>query len=172
MKEFGIKARRRQKFRHTTDSNHKPPVAPNLLSREFNPSKPNKVWASDITYIWTKQGWLYLGVTMDLYSRKIVGWSLQDHMKKELVIEAIEMGLSRRKIAPGAMHHSDRGSQYASHDFQSVLRKNHLKCSMSRKGECYDNAVVESFFNNLKSELMLKEFETKDHAKAEIFEYI
>lgn len=172
MKEFGIKAKRRRKFRHTTDSNHKLPVAPNLLNREFSPSEPNKAWASDITYIWTKQGWLYLAVTMDLYSRKIVGWSLQEHMKKELVIEALKMGLARRKLTIGAMHHSDRGSQYASQAFQAVLLQNQFTTSMSRKGECHDNAVVESFFNSLKSELILQDFETKAQAKNEIFEYI
>lgn len=172
MKEFGIKAKRRHKFRHTTDSNHKLPVAPNHLNREFSPGEPDKVWASDITYIWTKQGWLYLAVTMDLYSRKIVGWSLQDHMTKQLVIDAFKMGLSRRKPAPGGMHHSDRGAQYASKAFQSILLENKFKCSMSRKGECHDNAVVESFFNSLKSELILQDFETKAQAKAEIFEYI
>lgn len=172
MKEFGIKAKRRRKFRHTTDSNHNLTVAPNLLNREFRPDRPDKVWASDITYIWTKQGWLYLAVTMDLYSRKIVGWSLCDHMRKELVIDALKMGLSRRKPVPFALHHSDRGSQYASHIFQEMLLKNHFNSSMSRKGECYDNAVVESFFNSLKSELILQDFETKDQAKIEIFEYI
>ena len=165
MKKFGIKAKRRRKFRHTTDSTHKLPVAPNLLSRKFNPCEPNKTWASDISYVWTKQGWLYLAVTMDLYSRKIVGWSLQEHMKKDLVIDALKMGLSRRKMAPGALHHSDRGSQYASDAFQALLSDNHITASMSRKGECYDNAVVESFSTVLKVSSSLKTLRQKPRLK-------
>ena len=122
MKEFDIKAKKRRKFRHTTDSTHKLPLAPNILNREFNPSKPNKAWASDITYVWTKEGWLYLAVTMDLYSRKIVGWSLQDRMKKSLVVDAFSMGLKRRRPnTEDLLHHSDRGSQYASSDSKSPV---------------------------------------------------
>ena len=175
MKEFDIKAKKRRKFRHTTDSNHKLPLAPNILNREFNPSKPNKAWASDITYVWTKEGWLYLAVTMDLYSRKIVGWSLQDRMKKSLVVDAFSMGLKRRRPnTEDLLHHSDRGSQYASSDFQNILLDNKFTCSMSRKGECYDNAVVESFFKSLKNDIDIEDFatKTKQQAKAEIFEYL
>lgn len=172
MTEFAIKARRRKKIKHTTDSKHKLPVAPNILNRQFNPTEPNKVWASDITYIWTGEGWLYLAVTMDLFSRKIVGWSLQDHMRKDLVINAFKMGLARRRPKEGLLHHSDRGSQYASSDFQQILSQRNFRCSMSRRGECHDNAVVESFFNSLKSELILDDFKTKAQANTEIFEYI
>ena len=175
MKEFDIKAKKRRKFRHTTDSTHKLPLAPNILNREFNPSKPNKAWASDITYVWTKEGWLYLAVTMDLYSRKIVGWSLQDRMKKSLVVDAFSMGLKRRRPnTEDLLHHSDRGSQYASSDFQNLLLENKFTCSMSRKGECYDNAVVESFFKSLKNDIDIEDFatKTKQQAKAEIFEYL
>jgi len=175
MKEFDIKAKKRRKFRHTTDSTHKLPLAPNILNREFNPSKPNKAWASDITYVWTKEGWLYLAVTMDLYSRKIVGWSLQDRMKKSLVVDAFSMGLKRRRPnTEDLLHHSDRGSQYASSDFQNILLENKFTCSMSRKGECYDNAVVESFFKSLKNDIDIEDFatKTKQQAKAEIFEYL
>ena len=172
MAELGIKARRRKKFKHTTNSNHKLPVAHNLLNREFSPQKPNQSWASDITYISTREGWLYLAITMDLFSRKIVGWSLQDNMKKELVLDTLNMGLNRRKTRAGLLHHSDRGSQYASYKFQNILAKNKFKCSMSRKGECHDNAVVESFFNTLKTELVCDELKTKSQARTEIFEYI
>ena len=175
MKEFDIKAKKRRKFRYTTDSNHKLPLVPNILNRKLNPSKPNKAWASDITYVWTKEGWLYLAVTMDLYSRKIVGWSLQDRMKKSLVVDAFSMGLKRRRPnTEDLLHHSDRGSQYASSDFQNILLDNKFTCSMSRKGECYDNAVVESFFKSLKNDIDIEDFatKTKQQAKAEIFEYL
>ena len=172
MTEFGIKAKRRKKFKHTTQSKHSLPIAPNHLDRQFNPSVPNQSWASDITYIQTKQGWIYLAVTMDLFSRKIVGWSVKERMTKELVVEALQMALSQRKIKKGAIHHSDRGSQYASKKFLEILNSQGMKSSMSRKGECHDNAVVESFFNSLKGELLTNCFETRSQAKAEIFEYI
>ena len=172
MVEFGIKSKRRRKFKHTTDSKHNLAIAPNQLNREFNPNEANKVWASDITYIPTKDGFLYLAITMDLFSRKIIGWSLKDHMKKDLVIDALRMALQKRQITKGLLHHSDRGSQYASDKFQSILANQSIQCSMSRKGECYDNAVVESFFKSLKSELIGLGTQSKDQAKSELFEYI
>lgn len=173
MIEFGIRSKIKKKFKATTLSKHKLPTAPNLLERKFNPPTLNSVWASDITYIWTKEGWLFLGATLDLSSRKVVGWSVKDHMKTGLVLEALNMALKRRDIAPGLLHHSDQGVQYASKEYQEKLAKHQILSSMSRKGECYDNAVVESFFHTLKTELIyLTEFETKRQAIDAIFEYI
>ena len=149
------------------------PVAENLLNREFTPKCPDKAWASDITYIATGEGWLYLAVVMDLYSRKIVGWSMADHMRSDLVLDALNSALSQRRPQTGALHHSDRGVQYASHVYQTSLKGAGMVCSMSAKGECYDNAVVESFFGSLKTELVyLTQFKTRDEARKEIFEYI
>ena len=173
MNEFGIRSKIRRKYKATTNSKHNLPVAENILNREFDPKSPNHVWASDISYIWTKEGWLYLGITMDLFSRNIIGWSLKENMKTELALDALKMALSRRKFIPGLLHHSDRGVQYASKEYQKKLFQNKIICSMSRKGECYDNAVVESFFHTLKTELVYNtEFQTKQQAREAIFEYI
>ncbi len=133
----------------TTDSKHDLPVAENKLNQEFTASKPNQKWVTDITYIWTKEGWLYLAVVLDLYSRKVVGWAMDEHMERSLVIRALRMALLTRKPHKGLLHHSDRGSQYASNDYQKLLDDNKITCSMSRKGNCYDNAVMESFFATL-----------------------
>jgi len=138
----GVSVRRSKKFRVTTDSKHNLPVAPNLLNRKFNAENPNKAWASDITYVWTVEGWLYLSVILDLYSRRIVGWAVSNRINKQLVEGALRMAICRRRPEPGAIFHSDRGSQYCSLDFQKLLKSHGLISSMSRKGDCWDNAVA------------------------------
>ena len=173
MSENGIRARHKRKYRATTNSKHDLPVAPNLLDRQFRPDAPNKVWTADITFIPTGEGWLYLAVVLDLYDRSVVGWSMKDRMKTDLVQDALTMAWFKRKPAPGVMHHSDRGSQYASHAYQQQLEKYGMKCSMSRKGNCWDNAPTESFFNSLKNERVHgTNYATRDEAKADLFEYI
>ena len=173
MRVLGLKAIQKKKFKKTTDSNHNLPLKENLLNRNFDVSKPNKVWASDITYIPTAEGWLYLAVVIDLYSRKVVGWSINKRMTRQLVIDALNMGIKNRNPKKGLIFHSDRGSQYASHDFQKELWKNGIRSSMSRKGDCWDNAVAESFFSTIKTELIYqKEYKTRKQARQDIFEYI
>jgi putative transposase len=173
MKELGIKAKTKRRFKATTNSKHNLPVAPNLLEQNFEVTAPNKVWASDITYIPTQEGWLYLAVSMDLYSRMVVGWSMGDRITKQLVINAFNMAAKNRPGIEGSVHHSDRGSQYASYEFQNILESYNMLCSMSRKGNCYDNAVVESFFHSLKTEWVHHyRYKTRKEAKASIFEYI
>jgi len=152
MRELGLKVAAKKRFRVTTDSRHGHPVAPNLLDRQFTVAAPDQVWGTDITYLWTQVGWLYLAVVLDLYSRKVVGWSLKNHMTTDLVIDALRMAVSRRHPPPGLLHHSDRGSQYASEAYQAELKRYGMICSMSGKGDCWDNAVVERFFRSLKSE--------------------
>lgn len=173
MRENGIRARFKKKFRRTTDSKHDYPVAPNLLKRCFEINEPDKVWASDITYIYTDEGWLYLATVMDLYSRRIVGWSMNERMAEHLVIDALEMAVGARRPAPGLLHHSDRGSQYAGYKYQEKLKKHGMLCSMSRKGDCWDNAVMESFYRSLKveSDYSVK-YKTRKEAKRDIFMYI
>ena len=175
MRKYSILARYKRKYKTTTDSRHTLPVAPNLLNRQFNVSVPNQVWVSDITYIPTQEGWLYLATTLDLYSRKIVGWAMDQRMQKSLVIRALQMALHNRRPNPlqRLMHHSDRGSQYASKLFETLLKVNDIRCSMSRKGNCWDNAVAESFFRTLKEELVYQQrYKTRDDARHSIFEYI
>ena len=173
MKKAGIIYTAKKKFKVTTDSKHPFPVSPNLINREFSVSLPNKIWCSDITYIWTKQGWAYLAVVIDLFSRKVIGWSLKDHLRTSLTIEALSMAYFRRKPKPGLIHHSDRGSQYASYDYQSLLNDYHMIGSMSRKGDCWDNAVAESFFGTLKSELINdKTYETREELRVDVLEFI
>jgi putative transposase len=152
MHEYDIRAKTARKFRHTTSSQHTRPVAENLLDRQFNPSKPNEVWLADITYIWTREGWLYLAAVENLYSRRVVGWSMAEHMESRLVVDALEMAISRRLPEEGLLAHSDRGSQYASEHYQTLLLKHGIDCSMSGKGQCGDNAPMESFFGSLKKE--------------------
>ena len=152
MRRDGLQAKSRRRFKATTDSRHTHPVAPDLLHREFNPEGPNRVWASDITYIWTLEGWLYLAVIIDLYSRGIVGWSMAERLTSPLVRDALQMALQQQRPPAGLLHHSDRGSQYAAGDYQELLTKNGILCSMSRRGNCWDNAPVESFFSTLKRE--------------------
>ncbi len=173
MKENGIRARHKRRFKATTDSKHSLPVAPNLLDRNFTPSAPNQVWTADLTYIWTAEGWLYLAVVLDLFNREVVGWSLKPRMTADIVIDALTMAWFRRKPAPGLIHHSDRGSQYASHAFQARLNEYGMICSMSRKGNCWDNAPTESFFNSYKNERVHgTRYETRAQAIADAFDYI
>ena len=154
MAEEGITGTPPKPFKRTTDSKHDHDIADNILDREFSVDAPDTAWATDITYVHTWEGWMYLAVVVDLFSRRIVGWAMATHMRTELVLGALEMALGRRAPALGMLHHSDRGSQYASHDYRDALRKNNIVCSMSRKGDCWDNAVVESFFATLKKELI------------------
>lgn len=173
MRDAGIRAKTVKKYKATTNSNHTLPVAENLLNREFAAEKPNQKWVSDITYVWTDEGWLYLAGVMDLYGRTIVGFSMADHMRKSLVIAALNQAVDRTKAGKGLLVHSDRGIQYASHAYQDVLKKNGFKCSMSRRGNCWDNAPMESFWGKLKQEWLYgQRFKTRDEAKAAIFEYI
>jgi transposase InsO family protein len=148
-------------------------VAPNVLERDFSPEKPNSTWATDITYVWTGEGWLYLAVVLDLFSRMVVGWSMSEHIDTKLVLGALEMALQGRKPPQGLIHHSDRGSQYASAEYRQALASRGIHCSMSRKGNCWDNAVVESFFSSLKMELIyLTDFTTRHQARSALFEYL
>lgn len=172
MRKNGIRSKKHKKFKQTTDSKHKLPVAPNLLDREFSPRKPNLVWVTDITYCATEEGWIYLATYVDLFSRKVVGWSMSPRMTADLVIDALRMGIFRQKKAP-LMVHSDRGSQYASDAFRRELKKYRCMRSMSRKGNCWDNAVAESFFGTLKTELVHHEkYKTREDARLGIFDYI
>jgi transposase InsO family protein len=174
MREVGLSAKQRRKFKlSTTDSNHDQPIAPNLLARDFEASRPNQKWSGDITFIPTAAGWLYLAVILDLYSRRIVGWAMSDSLDRSLVLRALQMALATRKPEPGLLHHSDRGSQYASSDYRALLTKYQIQASMSRKGNCYDNAPVESFFATLKTELIhQRRYLTRQEAQTDIFEYI
>ena len=173
MCENGIRAKQKRKFKVTTDSKHSHPVALNLLARDFEATAPNQKWAADITYIPTTEGWLYLAAIMDLYSRMIVGWSMSSRMTRRPVLDALDMAVGRRRPGPGLLHHSDRGSQYACGDYQEALRGHGMLCSMSRKGDCWDNAPMESFFHTLKTELVNhRRYQTRWEAKADIFEYI
>ena len=173
MKKHGIRAKTKRKFRVTTDSKHKLPVAPNLLARNFSPAKPNQTWAGDITYVWTREGWLFLAVIVDLFSRQIVGWSLDKTMTRELVLSALRQAYFRRKPGTGLVFHSDRGSQYCSKEFRRQLTEYRMVQSQSRKANCWDNACVESFFHTLKTELVYHEdFQTRDEAQCVIFEWV
>jgi transposase InsO family protein len=173
MREEGIVARRPRRFRKTTLSNHDLPVAANLLEREFTTESPNEAWVSDITYIWTRQGWAYLAIVLDLFSRRVVGWALRDHLRTELVTEALDHAVQRRSLRPGLIHHSDRGCQYASKVYRDMLTEHGMEASMSRKGDCWDNAVAESFFATLRAELTERcEWATHGQARAAIHEFI
>lgn len=173
MVKLGLRAKTKRKFKSTTDSKHNLPVAPNLLDQNFTVSERDQVWCSDITYIRTTEGWLYLAVVIDLFSRRVIGWSMRDNMKKSLVLAALDMALKSRKPAPGAIHHSDRGSQYCSKTYRSKLLANGLTASMSRRANCYDNSVVESFFHTLKTEhVYFHSFQTKSEALHSVFEFI
>jgi putative transposase len=172
MKNHQIAANRKRKFVITTDSKHGLPVAANKLNQDFTASHPNQKWVTDISYVWTTEGWLYLAVVLDLFSRKVVGWSMNASMERGLVIAALRMALQARKPPTGLLHHSDRG-QYASNDYQQVLTEHGISCSMSRKGNCYDNAVMESFFATLKQELIYRrQYRSRKDTKQDIFEYI
>ena len=173
MRENGIIVERTRKFKATTDSDHTFNIAPNLLERDFTADRPNQKWAGDISYIWTREGWLYLAVILDLHSRRVIGWAVSDRMKRDLAIRALKMAIALRSPPPGCVFHSDRGSQYCSHDYQKILREHGLQSSMSGKGNCYDNAVVETFFKTIKAELVWRRtWETRRQAETSIFQYI
>jgi transposase InsO family protein len=175
MREAGIRARRPRRFRRTTDSRHALPIAPNLVERRFDEvaSTPNKLWVSDLTYVRTWQGWVYLCVFLDVFSRKVVGWTLGETMETHLVTDALKMALTRRSPGAGLMVHSDRGSQYASHAFRSLLAAHGIIQSMSRKGDCWDNAVAESFFASIKGDLLDRQsWATSAHVEVAVAEWI
>jgi len=173
MRQDGIRAKTVTKWRTTTQSNHQWPVAANTLNRQFTVAAPNRVWAGDITYVWTLEGWLYLAVLLDLYSRRVVGWAMSQRITVELTEQALTMALAKRAPTAGLLHHSDRGSQYAATSYQRVLDAYGLLPSMSRKGNCWDNACVESFFGTLKRELVdQRRYVTREEARQDIFEYI
>jgi transposase InsO family protein len=174
MREDGVSVKPRRRFvPRTTDSDHPHPIAPNVLDRNFATTAPNQKWACDLTYVWTDEGWLYLSVVIDLFSRKVVGWSMSDDLKAQGVAEALEMAIARRRPGVGLLHHSDRGVQYACALYRDLLAGHGIACSMSRPGNCYDNAVTESFFGTVKSELVNRtRYRTREEARASIFEWI
>jgi len=173
MRADGLRPMTKRRFKVTTDSKHDLPVAGNLLNRQFACDAPNRVWVSDITYIWTMEGWLYLAVVIDMFNRAVVGWSMSERIDRVLALDALGMAVSRRSPSAGLIHHSDRGSQYASYDYQNALLSHRMLCSMSRKGDCWDNAVAESFFGSLKTERVhQRRYRTRDEARTDIFEYI
>jgi len=173
MRIQGLRARPKRRYRTTTDSRHGLPVSPNLLARRFAVAQPNTAWVTDMTYLWTAQGWLYLAVIIDLFSRRVVGWSMSERIDRKLALDALRMALAQRRPQPGLIHHSDRGSQYASGDYQQQLAQHGLRGSMSRRGDCWDNAVAESFFASLKLELVYQvQWRTRAEVRTAIFEYI
>ena len=185
MRDNGIVVERTRKFKATTDSNHTFNIAPNLLDRDFHAPEPNQKWAGDISYIWTREGWLYLalaivlgpmadhGSLLDLHSRRVIGWAVSNRMKRDLAIRALRMAVALRAPPRGCIFHSDRGSQYCSHDYQKILREHGFKASMSGKGNCYDNAAIETFFKTIKAELIWRRtWETRRKAETAIFQYI
>jgi transposase InsO family protein len=173
MREKKLAARTRRRFRTTTDSKHGFPIAPNVLERDFTASAPDRAWVTDITFLWTAQGWLYLAVILDLFSRRVVGWATSQNVDRHLALAALDTAVARRRPAAGLVHHSDRGSTYASSDYRKALDARGLECSMSRKGDCWDNAVAESFFSTLKRELEgIDDFESRAGAALSIGDYI
>jgi transposase InsO family protein len=173
MHDHGIKARGKRKFKATTDSNHSMPVAPNLLARDFSPVAPNTAWTSDVTYIATDEGWLYLAVILDLFNREVVGWSMKPHMRQDLVVDALRMAWFRRHPAPGLIMHSDRGSQYCSKVFTKATKAYGMRASMSRKGDCWDNAPTESLWGSLKvGRLHGTRFATRRAAMDEVIDWL
>ena len=173
LKKAGLSCKNKRKFKVTTDSKHDKPIAPNWLNRQFDVEKPDQYYVGDITYIWTQEGWLYLAIVLDLFSRKIVGWSMARHMRASLVNDALLMAIWSRKPAKGLIWHSDRGSQYASDSHRKLLKDHGIIQSMSGKGDCWDNAVSESFFHSLKTELVYHcQFKTREEARQAIFDYI
>lgn len=173
MRQLDLQVVPTKRFKVTTNSRHNYSVAPNLLDRQFDVALPNKVWGTDISYLWTQEGWLYLAVVIDLFNRKVVGWSIDKRMTTELVINALNMAVWRRRPPKGLLHHSDRGSQYASHAYQAELEKYGMICSMSGKGDCWDNAVVERFFRSLKTERTNHcIYQTREAARQDVIDYI
>jgi putative transposase len=173
MRHHGIQGRHKRRVPRTTDSKHSLPVAPNLLDRQFTAPAPNRIWLADITYIPTGEGWLYLAVVLDMFSRRVVGWAMSETMPQELTMTALQMAITNRRPAPGLVHHSDRGSQYAARAYRRLLEEHSMLCSMSRKGDCWDNAPMESFFGSMKTELEDGTvFETRQAAKNALFSFI
>ncbi len=173
MRENGIRAKHTRRYKATTDSAHSEPVAPNLLDRQFEVAEPDRVWTADITYIRTRAGWLYLAVILDLFSRRVVGWSMSNRIDGQLAVTALRRALRSRRPSPGLLHHSDRGRQYACGDYRDILEDHGMICSMSKKGDCWDNAVSESFFKTLKVERVNdRDYWTREEAKIDIVEYI
>ncbi len=173
MQEANVSVRRRKKYKVTTNSNHQQPIFDNLVQRQFDVPQIDQVYAADVTYIWTQEGWLYLAVVIDLCSRKVVGWSMSSRMKAQLVCDAMIMAIWQRKPKAGLIHHSDRGSQYASKAFRKLLKTHGIKGSMSRKGDCWDNAVVESFFGSLKQERVhWRHYQARREAQQDVLNYI
>ena len=173
MRQNGIRVVRSRKFKRTTDSDHALNIAQNLLQQDFTASRPNQKWAGDITFIWTREGWVYLAVIIDLFSRRVVGWAISSRMKQDLALRALNMAIALRRPRPGCIHHTDRGSQYCAHDDQKLLRQQGFKVSMSGKGNCHDNSAVESFFTSLKAELVWRRnWQTRREVEMALFEYI
>jgi len=172
MRKIGLKARCRRRYRVTTQAKDSHPVVANVLARDFTAQRPNQKWLADITYIDTHEGWLYLAAVLDVFSRRIVGWAMQKRMTTTLVADALQMALGQRQRLGDLLHHSDRGSQYTSHDYQKLLKSQHITPSMSGTGNCYDNAMMESFFASLKAEYVTQRYATRDLARRDIFEYI
>jgi len=173
MRENGLRARQPRRFKRTTDSRHAFPVAPNLLDQDFTAERPDEKWGADLSYIWTREGWLYLAVVIDLYARRVVGWAVSDRLHKDLALRALRRALAVRRPAAGLLHHSDRGSQFCSLAYQAELRRHGLQISMSGKGNCYDNAMVETFFKTLKSEMVWRTvFQTRAEAQMALARYI
>ena len=170
MRKHDLRAKQSKRRKNTTQSDHDRPIAPNLLDQVFDAEGPNEKWLSDITYVWTEEGWLYLAAVLDLFSRRIVGWAMADNLETDLVLKALNMALITRKPASGLLHHSDRGSQYASCDYQAMLAEHDIQVSMSRTGNCYDNAPLESFFGTLKCErIYFQQYATRAAARSDIF---
>ncbi|UOQ91518.1 IS3 family transposase [Halobacillus shinanisalinarum] len=173
MRENGLRSKTVKKYKATTNSKHSYPIYPNLLNQQFQVNRPGAVWVSDITYVWTKEGWLYLATVVDLFSRRIIGWEMSHRMTKALTIRALQRAMDQQPPKEGLIHHSDRGSQYAANEYQAILRNNDVTTSMSRKGNCYDNACIESFHSVLKKELIFHEnYQTREEAKRSLFAYI
>lgn len=172
MRINGIQAKRKQRYKTTTKRNPSVDPAPNLIAQDFNAQVANEKWVADITYIDTREGWLYLAAILDVYSRKIVGWSMSERLQKHLVEDALRMAIGQRNLQGGLVHHSDQGSQYTSHDFLTLLQQHDIQVSMSGVGNCYDNAMMESFFATLKTECVTERFETRQQARQLVFEYI
>ena len=173
MRENGMTVERTRKFKATTDSNHMFNIAPNLLDRDFHADQPNQKWAGDISAIWTREGWLYLCVLLDLHSRRVIGWAVSDRMKRDLALRTLRMAIALRGPPKGCIVHSDRGSQYCSHDYQKIVCEHGLRPSMSGKGNCYDNAVVETFFKSVKAEMIWRRnWQNRKQVETALFEYI
>lgn len=173
MKKLGLTVKNRQRYVVTTNSKHNQPVADNKLNRNFSPQQPNLVWTTDITYIWTAQGWIYLAVVLDLYSRRVVGWHMEHYMTVALVNRALMMAINLRQPPENLLHHSDRGCQYASHDYQTLLTQHSMQCSMSRKGNCWDNAPTERFFSSLKREWLAGiRYQTREEVIQDVQDYM